>query len=118
MSAPEVFDGFPYLHVDFGDGVAHVIPLPSGGTRHALQRLAFDQVLVWRRPFALVFGPDDALLFDANGGSVRTTTPPGASFFSAGRPSGAASAIDDPDLAERLDRAAAYSAAAGQRRAG
>ena len=71
-----VFDGFPYLSVDFGDGVAHVVPLPASGSRHELQQLAFRHVLAWRRPFALVFGSDDALLFDANGGSVRTGAAP------------------------------------------
>jgi hypothetical protein len=85
MSPVEVAGGFPYLQVDLGGGIAHVIPLPATCNPNALQRVALAEVLEWRRPFALVFGPADALLFDANGGSLRTDKPPDAPFALAGR---------------------------------
>lgn len=86
--AAEAAPGFPHLSVDFGEGVAHVVALPSSATRGELQRLAFEHVLVWRRPFALVFGEDDALLFDENGGSVRAGRPPRPRWVLEGRPIG------------------------------
>jgi hypothetical protein len=101
-----VFDGFPFLSVDFGEGVAHVVPLPALGSRHELQQLAFRQVLAWRRPFALVFGRDDALLFDANGGSVRTCAAPPTRWALVGRfsePVPPAAAADIETRALRLE---------------
>jgi hypothetical protein len=62
----------PYLSIDLEEGPGRIVPLPAGGTRHELQRPAFEQVAVWRKPIALVFGPGDALIFDENGGSVTT----------------------------------------------
>ena len=107
----KVFDGFPYLAVDFGEGVAHVVPLPASGTRHELQQLAFRQVLAWRRPFALVFGHDDALLFDANGGSVRSGTAPGTRWALVGRFDRRTQAPADAEVDERALRLEAFSAA-------
>lgn len=66
---------YPYLAVDFGEGTPQRLPLPVSESRHELQQLAFRQVLTWRRPFALVFGTHDAVLFDENGGSVRARAP-------------------------------------------
>ena len=105
----ELFDGFPYLSVDFGEGVAHVVPLPASATRHELQRLAFEQVLAWRRPFALVFGEDAALLFDENGGSVRAGRAPRSFWTLTGRLAGDAGSAD-ADVSVRSGRLAAFSA--------
>jgi len=63
---------FPCLYEDDEQGRLRVIRLPIGETRHGLQRLAFDRVHVRRRPVTLAFGPDDAIAFDENGGSVKT----------------------------------------------
>lgn len=106
-----VFDGFPYLAVDFGEGVAHVVPLPASGSRHELQQLAFRHVLAWRRPFALVLGRDDALLFDANGGSVRSGTAPKTPWALVGRCERLAQASEDAEIEERARRLEVFSGA-------
>lgn len=65
---------FPCLYEDDEQGRLRVIRLPVGGSRHELQRLAFDRVQARRRPVTLAFGPGDALAFDENGGSLKTET--------------------------------------------
>lgn len=68
--------GYPYLAIDFGDGIGHVVPLEPGAGRDALQTIAREHVGVWRQPCALVLGPSDTIRFDANGGSLRVDEPP------------------------------------------
>jgi hypothetical protein len=111
-AAEPVFDGFPYLSIDFGEGIAHVVPLPASSPRHELQQLAFRRVLAWRRPFALVFGRDDALLFDANGGSIRTGAAPPTPWALVGRYGDAVPATAGDEIDARARRLELFSGAA------